>query len=200
MGRKSSDKKRKQISSRVNSWLSQLLVDLQFENLEDLTMDDLARLAGKSKSTIYEYFSSKEEILKAACQTRTQELLSAIVQLGEKKLDGVERYRQLIEVFAEGTTGISITFLQSIKKDYPAAWAVVDNFTNQFVGLLEQHYAAGIKEGVYNSISVELLSHLDQLFIIQVVTNPAIFTDEKYTISKLIRDYLNLRLLGLLKR
>ncbi len=200
MGRKASLKKRKEISRKVNIWLSQLLVDLQYENLQELTMDDIARIAGRSKSTIYEYFKSKEEVLKAACQTRIDSLMNAILALNQQQLDGVEHYTHLIEIFAEGTTGISIAFLQSIKQNYPNAWNVIDTFTDQYVTLLQGHYAQGIEKGIYNAISVELLGSLDKLFIIQVVTNPTIFTDEKYTISNLIRDYLNLRLLGLLKR
>lgn len=200
MGRKSASKKRKQISPKVNVWLSQLLVDLQHENLEELTMNEIARIANKSKSTIYEYFKSKEEVLTAACQTRITALFTAIVELNEKQLKGVEQYTQLIEIFAEGTTGISIAFLQSIKRDYPNAWSVIETFTNHFVALLESHYTQGIEEGIYNPMSVELLSTLDKLFVIQVVTNPTTFSDEKYTVSNLIRDYLNLRLTGLLKR
>lgn len=200
MGRKSSTKERKQITKKVKLWLSQLLIDLQYENLEALTMDDMARIAGKSKSTIYEYFKSKEEILTAVCQTRINTLMASILQLSESDLEGTDYYSQLIEIFAEGTTGISITFLQSIKQYYPKAWKTIDDFTDQYVGLLQIHYREGIQKGVYNSVSVELIGSLDKLFIIQVVTNPAIFTDEKYKISDLIRDYLNLRLIGLLKR
>ena len=200
MGRKSAAKQRKEISPKVNTWLSQLLIKLQHENLEQLTMNDIARIANKSKSTIYEYFRSKEEVLRAACQTRITILFNSINQINEQQLTGVERYSQLIEIFAEGTTGISIAFLQSIRLNYPSVWVVVDSFINHFVALLESHYTEGIKEGIYNPISVELLSSLDKLFITQVVTNPAIFSDDKYTVSNLIRDYLNLRLTGLLKR
>ncbi len=200
MGRKPESKERKKISAKVNKWLMQLLIDLQYENLEQLTTDDIARIAGKSKSTIYQYFKSKEEVLTAACQIRITVLMNALVQLNEQNLSGVERYTQLIEIFAEGTTGISIQFLQSIKQGYPSTWKVIDTFTNQYVALLEQHYEQGIKEGIYNPVSVELLSNLDKLFVIQVVTNPTIFTDDKYTVSNLIRDYLSLRLTGLLKR
>lgn len=200
MGRKSLSRKRKTITKKVNRWLSELLLALQYENLEQLTMDDIARIAGKSKSTIYEYFESKEEILQAACKTRTTALTESLLNLGQQKLDTVELYGQLIEIFAEGTTGISIAFLQGIKQHYPKVWSVIDEFTDSFVELLKNHYKKGIEDGIYNAVSIELLGNIDKLFVIQVVTNPAIFSDEKYTIGNLVRDYLNLRLVGLLKR
>ena len=200
MGRKSLSKIRKNITSKTNRWLSELLIGLQYVNLEELTMDDIARIAGKSKSTIYEYFESKEEILQAACQTRTKALSESIQNLGDQDLETVKLYEQLIEIFAAGTAGISLSFLQNIKQHYPQTWSVINEFTNSFVELLKAQYEKGMQEGIYNSVSIELLASIDKLFIIQVVTNPSIFSDEKYTVSKLVRDYLNLRLIGLLKR
>ena len=200
MGRKSLLKKRKNITSKTHSWLNDLLEGLQYENLEQLTMDDIACIAGKSKSTIYEYFNSKEEILQAACQTRTKVISDSLLNLRQQELDTVSLYEQLIEIFAVGTSGISLSFLQNIKHHYPKVWLVVEEFTDSFVELLKDHYKKGIKEEIYNSVSIELLGNIDKLFVTQVVTNPSIFSDEKYTISNLVRDYLNLRLTGLLKR
>lgn len=200
MGRKSLTRKRKAVTHRTNKWLSKLLLGLQHEDLEALTIDDIARISGKSKSTIYEYFATKEDILFAACNTRTESLQAAIAQIGEQQLNTVGLYTQLIEIFAQGTADISIAFLQSIRQHYPEAWSVIDAFTTNFVELLKVLYEQGIATGIYNPVSVELLAHLDKLFITQVVTNPTIFSDEKFTLSSLVRDYLNLRLTGLLKR
>lgn len=199
MGRKALERKRKPITKKTEKWLRELLLKLQYEELGELTMDDLARIAGKSKSTLYEYFESKEDIIEAVCKTRISVLFASLEGLGEGA-DTVQLYTRLMEVFAEGTTGISVSFVQGVKKYYPKAWLVIEGFTDRFVELLQEHYRAGIAEGVYNSVSVELLGHLDKLFIIQVVTNSAIFSDDKYTVSNLVRDYLNLRLRGLLKR
>lgn len=200
MGRKSLTRKRKAVTHRTNKWLNKLLLGLQHEDLEVLTIDDLARISGKSKSTIYEYFATKEDILYAACNTRTESLQAAIAQISEQQLTTVDLYTQLIEIFAQGTADISIAFLQSIRQHYPKAWSVIDAFTTNFVELLKGHYEQGIAAGIYNPVSVELLAHLDKLFITQVVTNPTIFSDKKFTLSSLVRDYLNLRLMGLLKR
>ena len=90
--------------------------------------------------------------------------------------------------------------MQNIKQHSPQAWLVINEFTNSFVELLKVQYKKGIQEGIYNSVSIEQLANIDKLFIIQVVTNPPISSDEKYTVSKLVREYLNLRLIGLLKR
>ena len=198
MGRKSLNKKRKPINKKVDIWLGELLLNIQNKDLEKLTIDDLAKLAEKSKSTIYEYFESKEEILLAACKTRITTLSETISNTLQQKIDVIKLYERLVEIFAEGTSGISISFLQGIKQSYPNVWSIIENFTDNFVEILKEQYKLGIKKGIFNPISVDLMSHLDKIFVMQVVTNPTLFNDKEYTISKLISDYLNLRLKGLL--
>ena len=77
---------------------------------------------------------------------------------------------------------------------------MIDGFMNGFVDLLKEHYKVGIEEGIYTPVSVDLLGSIDKLFVEQVVTNRTLFTDEMYTVSNLVTDYLSLRLNGLLLR
>jgi hypothetical protein len=60
-------------------------------------------------------------------------------------------------------------------------------------------YTKGMSEGIYTKTSIELLINIDKIFVLQVVTNFSLFNDKTYTLSQLIREYLNLRLNGLLK-
>jgi AcrR family transcriptional regulator len=200
MGRKSVSKKRKPVTYKVTLWMRDLLTCLQQEDLEQITIDDMARLAGKSKSTIYEYFESKEDVLMVACQTWTRIVSERILKKSQQNLNTLKLYEELVEIFAEGNAKISLSFLQSLKQHYPKAWSVIEEFTDAFVDLLKMQYKQGIEEGVFNPLSVELLGQMDKIFVTQVVTDPAFFTDKEYTMSNLIRDYLTLRLTGLLKR
>jgi AcrR family transcriptional regulator len=199
MGRKSIDKSRKNINNKVNKWLEILLLNLQNKDIDELTMDDFAVLAKKSKSTIYSYFQSKEEILLAACKTKVDALSSSIFNIIEQDLETLELYELLVKTFAEGTSSISISFLQNVKKSYPTSWSIIEVFTDNYINLLREQYKTGIEKGIFNSISIDLMSQLDKIFVLQVVTNPAIFNDKEYSISELITQYLNLRLTGLLK-
>jgi len=199
MGRKSIEKIRKRPTPKVNAWLATLLIDIQDADLGMLTMDDLVRISGKSKSTFYTYFERKEDVLLAACQTRIYAILYDLgkVEFGTDDVSII--YKQLIEIFANGTSGIRLSFLQSIRKYYESIWEEIEVLTDTYVGMLSGLYSRGISLGIYRDFSVELLTTMDKLFVIEIVTNSALFTDEKYSVSDLVRDYLNLRLDGLLK-
>ena len=62
MGRKSIDKERIQNTQKTDAWLEGLLPLLQDKDLAKLNMDQIAELMSKSKSTIYQYFRTKDEI------------------------------------------------------------------------------------------------------------------------------------------
>tara|TARA_B100000795_G_scaffold4331_1_gene3014 strand:+ start:27210 stop:27401 length:192 start_codon:yes stop_codon:yes gene_type:complete len=62
MGRKSLNKNRKPITKKIENWLHELLLELQNKDLNKLTIDDLAKLAKKSKSTIYIYILRANKI------------------------------------------------------------------------------------------------------------------------------------------
>ena len=197
MGRKSLGKKRKQLTMKVRNWLADLLVQLQDQDIQNLTIDDIARLAGKSKSTIYEYFVSKEEILLAACQTRITCLSKQVFDELPDSDDPRITYHFLMEEFASGISDISISFLQEIKQYYPDVWELVDRFTNLFIELLQGLYQKGIEGGFFNPISIELMTNIDKYFVTEVVTNQSLFCNGNYSLSDVVRDYLNLRLGGL---
>jgi hypothetical protein len=197
MGRKSVGKERKQLTKKVHKWLADLLVELQDQDIQSLTIDDIAKLAGKSKSTIYEYFERKEDILLAVCQTRTTFLSKHILERLPITNDPRITYHFLMEEFSNGISDISISFLQKIKLHYPSAWTVIDTFINLFIQLLRDLYQKGIEGGYFNSISIELMTHIDKFFVTEVVTNQSLFSNSEYSLSSLVRDYLKLRLDGL---
>ena len=97
-------------------------------------------LAKKSKSTIYVYFDSKEEILLAASKTRLESSTKAIASVLTEDLDILQLYSSLVHIFIETTVGISISYLQSIKKNYPVIWQVIEETTDYFLHLLSKQY------------------------------------------------------------
>ncbi len=200
MGRKALEKIRKIPTDKINQWLKLLLVKLQTVELANLTIDDLAKLSGKSKGTIYKYFESKEEVVLAACQTRVEVVTKIILNIHQDTSTPVEvRYRQLLEEFSARLSDITISFFYDIQLYYPTSWNAINGVSDVFVTLLEDLYQQGIDKGLFRPISIELLKTLDRFFVTQVITNQAIFKDPNYTLNYLVRDYLQLRLEGLNK-
>jgi len=74
MGRKSTNKDRKELSPKMEKWVDSLISKLQGEDISKLTLDDIATKSNISKSTIYEYFATKESIIETMVKRRIEDL------------------------------------------------------------------------------------------------------------------------------
>lgn len=197
MGRKSLAKNRKEKTDKVRKWMQALLPLLQTRTLTDLTMDDIAELMNRSKSTIYEYFNSKEEVLTYAVQVRVNHLKTYRdhFDLSEKAL--LTTYEQFMEGICRGVEDISISFLNDLKTHYSSIWKAIEGFLATIIEDLSKMYQLGIQYGYFRSVSVDLLLALDNFFVAQLITDHTFFETKNISLEELIREYLQLRMNGL---
>ena len=199
MGRRSSSKQRKQPSAKVKKWLNSLLVQLQTTSLNGLSIDDMARLAGRSKSTLYEYFNTKEDVLMAACAQRIELISGRLFDQASGNNDLIEHYEQLVRIFIAGISDITIGFLNDVQKYYPTTWTLIDTFTDRFVEYLIGIYQRGIDSGEFRYIQLDLVRQLDKYFVTEVVTNQELYAPQGISLSQLVEEYLQMRMHGIVR-
>lgn len=198
MGRHAVDKKRKTERTKVRKWVIELLPKLQDISLADLTIDELATLMQKSKSTIYQYFKSKEEIIAYMTQVRLESMASFVQILREEPFRPKEQYQEFLLLLCEGVRDISPQLLHDLRLYYPTAWEMVTFFLNELIKETKAFFDRGIELGYFRSVSTELLARMDQFFVFQIMTDAEMVKDG-LSLDALARDYLTVRLEGILK-
>lgn len=196
MGRKSTDKKRKKLSPKMLLWLKDLLPQVQEMNLKEMSMDELAKAGKKSKSTLYEYFLSKEEILAAAVRMLLMELGG--YQLSRKK-DAehiIKDLYNLIEWIAGGVKHISFSLIRQIKEDFPEIWLEVDSYLKGILKELESLYIQGMEVGAFRKMPVNLLLSMDRYFVMEWITQQ---DKSQLSLEQMIHDYVDIRMKGILQ-
>lgn len=192
MGRKSTVKNRKQLSKKMISWLEQLLPSIQNESLDSITINDISKKTAISKSTLYEYFESKEEIITKAIEIRLNKVdLSAITIDSNQSI--LLQYTKLIEGLTSRLNDISFHFIFLVKDQFNEAWQVISLFMDKLIDLLKELYTVGIKQNIFRPVSIDLLLKLDQYFITEWLSS----SKQNKTIDQLILDYVDLRLNGI---
>lgn len=192
MGRKSTKKNRKQLSKKMISWLEQLLPSIQDESLDSITINDISKKTAISKSTLYEYFESKEEIITKAIEIRLNKVdLSAITIDSNQSI--LLQYTKLIERLTSRLNDISFHFIFQVKDQFNEAWQVISLFMDKLIDLLKELYTVGIKQNIFRPVSIDLLLKLDQYFITEWLSS----SKQNKTIDQLILDYVDLRLNGI---
>lgn len=199
MGRKSILKNRKEKNQKVEQWTLAILPKLKTADLGELTMDDLALLMKKSKSTIYQYFTTKEEIFEYITQVRIDYLYTYKNQITEEILKLDYKCETLGRILIEGAKDVSSFFLRQLQQHYPTAWKIIEDFLCALLEDLKQFYTLGIENNIFKPISSELLVKLDEYFIRQLITDDNFFDQTEETLESIMRDYMFLKFEGLKK-
>ena len=194
MGRKSINRERKELTPKAKDWVRRLVPLLQDQPLEKLTLDEIAELIGKSKSTIYTYFSSKEEIYLTAVRLVLDEMMFVVSPQAIQGENMEIVLRKMLYKISEGIEGISISFLQQIQLNFPEIWTTIQIFTDKLLANFEIIYREGMADGVFRSVNEQLLLAMDKHFIMSIMTDTNQFNAQGMTLKDLVQEYLELRL------
>jgi len=199
MGRKSIPKNRKEKDQKVEQWTQAMLPKLKNKHLGDLTMDDLAKLMNKSKSTIYQYFTTKEEVFEYTTEVRMNRLSTYKNEISTAILTLDYNHDAFVNIFTEGAKDISAFYLKQLQQYYPSAWAIIEDFLYDLINDLKEFYISGIKNNLFKPLSVELLTKLDEYFIMQLIVDDHFFSQSKETLASMVKNYMALKFEGLMK-
>ena len=134
------------------------------------TMDDIARILGISKKTIYQAFPDKEALFLGMVDylfDRIQESEREVLE--DESLSTLDKIRRILGVMPEGYREIDFRQLYILKDKYPEIYRQVENRLETgwetTIALLEQ----GMEEGVIRRIDIPILkmmleASLEQFF------------------------------------
>ncbi len=193
MGRKAINKERKKLTIKAELWLQDLFYKLQDKDLDVLTLDEIAELIHISKSTIYTYFRTKEEIYSTIVERILEKLESLTYEKLFKGIDLLREYERLLLNICKIVQHISIHFLENIKLNFPDIWKKVNSCTNKILNTFMLLYKRGMSNGTFNVYNIELLLIMDENFIMNVITNSKAFSKEQLTLNELVNQYLVMR-------
>ena len=176
----------------MDSWLDQLIPALADQNLSQLTIDDIAALTKKSKSTIYEYFEAKNDIIYAAVQRRVSKI-DHLPNAAEGE-SVFAAYHSLIDWLVTHVDDISFSFLNQLENNFNDSWELIVGFMQKLLNTLKALYARGIEENVFRPVSLEILMAMDEFFILKSLSQ----SDKSQTIDHLVVAYVDIRLNGIL--
>jgi len=122
------------------------------KGFENTTISEISKMAQISDATIYEYFSSKEEILFSIAQIYTAKEFERIKQIAPYVHGASARMRMVIQVFLEfyennrEYTSVALLSLKGNRKFVQSeAYQIVREVSGSIVTI----YKEGIEEGVF---------------------------------------------------
>jgi AcrR family transcriptional regulator len=143
-----------------------------------VTMDELAYEMGMSKKTLYQHFSSKEQLLREIIKLVHKEIETATDRiLHDNDLHFVDKLRHLMAFLAMQLSRMGQPLLQDLQRSAPDVWKQIDEWRQKrilanFGNLLNE----GMRKGAFKRDVDQQLVVLIYSTLIQRIINPEILS------------------------
>lgn len=163
---------------------------------KSVTMDDLAKSLGMSKRTLYQYFSSKEEVAAYVVNEILQEINRAMdqVQLSPDPIRGI---RETIEQVKGNLLQLNPIFMDDLKRYLPELWERLEDIRgNKFKLLVESALCEAQLQG-YRLAFNPRVSAAILVASAQAVIQPEFIIRNGFTVSEVADTLIGIFISGL---
>ena len=126
------------------------------QGIGNITMNDVAKAANKSRRTVYTYFQSKEELLEASIEMEVMKISKAMTKVAMSELSPDKKIIKLIFVRLQLTRSI-VRRNDSLHRDY---FVIVEHIRKSFdskeIALFRHIIAEGKQMGLFTTESPDL--------------------------------------------
>lgn len=133
-------------------------------------MDDVARLAGISKKTLYEHFTDKEELVGEVVKFMLDQNECLTREVMQTSKNAIEQLIDIITLVEKMIQGINIVCFVDLQRYYPKAWAYLEKHKHEcLLSDIRRNLEQGIREGLFREdIDVNIIStyRMESVFII----------------------------------
>lgn len=166
-----------------------------------VTMDEIAQEFGISKKTLYQYYSSKNDLLKevtdsiySQIQCRNQSLLK------NSEMNFLEKINELIKSSLENISRTEV-LKKDLQKNFPDLWTHYSNLHSQdYPEYLEKLLREGIAKGqIRRDINIPIVLMIFSSCLESLAINPA-SKQTDYSARDLIKEIHTVIFYGLIKR
>lgn len=120
------------------------------EGIHKTTMDEVASELRMSKKTIYKYFPTKDDLVRAIAKHFMNNMKNAIVPTLNGNKNAIEKLEELIKILARASIKISPQMLDDMRRHFPKLWNEMDNFrTEMMFGNITKVIDQGKEEGLF---------------------------------------------------
>ncbi|HVN57429.1 MAG TPA: TetR/AcrR family transcriptional regulator [Bacteroidales bacterium] len=166
------------------------------------TMDEIASATRKGKSSIYYYFSSKEEIFKAVVEKEASELKRELHKEISRYDDPTDKLKSYILMRMKKLKKVT-NFYSTLKSDYLSHLEFADRVRKKF-DEEEIEVVRGILQGGVDNGNFELEdSYLGAVAIVTAMKGleiPLIITDDNGNLEERLDNLIRFLFYGLIKR
>ncbi|MCL1632969.1 TetR/AcrR family transcriptional regulator [Sporolactobacillus sp. CPB3-1] len=184
---------------RKQEMINKINDDIVKNGFKALTMDGIAKVMGISRGKLYQYFSSKDEVIEAVT-ARYIQYIEKISMIADPK-DAQGFIDEFLSIYFQNVVlagSSSETFINDLKTVYPDLYEKFSESLAKRDAVIQNFYESGMRKGVFNpGLNAQLLHFQDKTMLTVLVLPKFLFT-HRLEPSQALRDYLKIRVRGII--
>ena len=161
------------------------------------TISDLARELAISKRTVYEHFSSKDELITEVMNRLIFQIKEKEKQIAEnEELDLLEKIKQILICIPKEFELMDIRLLSDLKRYHYNQWVKLDQFLKEEWSVVLQLMEKGIEDGIIKRIHLPLFIEL-YLGAINQIYDPKFLVKHQFTMGDMLQSVIEILLYGI---
>jgi AcrR family transcriptional regulator len=148
------------------------------------TMDEVASELKMSKKTIYKFFPSKDDLVKAIANHFMEGVKSKVVPALNSDKNAIEKLAELNKILAKISEKVSTKRMDEIKTYFPSLWNEIDNFrTKMMFANITKVIDQGKAEGLFLDYPTPIIMNT-LVSSIRAIVNPEFILNNNFSISE----------------
>lgn len=167
--------------------------------IKSVSMDDIARLLGISKKTIYNFISNKKDLVSSVVQAFIDEEIKSINKISKSSNNAVEEMAKIGRHVLQSLRSMTPKISYDLKKYHPRTWDLVERHHFTFIEkTIKENVEGGIEQGFYRTdVDPDIIAKM-YVGIAHVMTDEDIFPTDIYQKSVIYEHFLLYHLNGLM--
>jgi AcrR family transcriptional regulator len=163
-----------------------------------ISMDEVARVLGMSKKTLYKHFSGKEEIVRTIVSNFRDETLGRIEEVSREEIDDpVLHIRKILETLGDRLSMAHRPFVLDIRRYFPEMWEEIDEARRDVIKrMFNLIFEKGREKNIFRSdIDEEFFMYMYVNSITSMV-NPEMLAQLPYSTQQIFQNIIKIMFEG----
>ena len=153
-----------------------------------LTIQDIADLMNMSRASLYNYFSSKEDIITEATNYCIAYIRDAEQMISNENLSYQIRLQKVFEQAVFSAYYASDIYLNDLKKSCTPLYEKKMQSRKERLAAIHTFYQKGIEAGIFNELNPAIVIMQDEA-VLQKMLNSTYLTQEGLSLKQALSDY-----------
>ncbi|ANU23228.1 TetR/AcrR family transcriptional regulator [Planococcus donghaensis] len=170
------------------SYAEKIMDTVRKKGFISLTIQDLARLMGISRASLYNFFASKEDIIQEVTEIYIDYLTRSNEFINNPRYPYIRRLPAVFEQSVFSTVYASEIYLNELKITCPIYYEKQIHVVNERLAILYSFYENGISDGDFNPLHPSLIIEQDEAALHKIL-NSSFLIDQGITLEDAMYGY-----------